>query len=455
MRVLVAAHHYPPRYMHGAELVAQAHAELMRRAELEVEVVCVDAVDVPGGLSVRRDSVGGIEVQRLVYSLDDTSDWVQATYAHPAVQTFMDELLRSGRFDLVFQISGYLLGLTPIRAARSVGLPIVVVATDFWFLCPTLHLLTGRGTLCVGPQPLECARCLLDRYRRYRLVDRRAPWLVERWLAARSSHLPGQAKFRADLERLERRRDDLREALNSVDAVIARTRFLRDLHVRNGIDPDVFKIVGLPPRQEPVSGRNGSATPGSLRIGYVGQIAPGKGVDVLVRAFRRLNAGRESLELVIYGDLTANTGYVQRLRRLAGRDRRISFAGRFEPAQRAAILAFVDLLVVPSLWYENAPLVLDEAFEAGLPVVASRLGGLSEVVRDGVDGLLFEAGDVGSLAATLQRLIDQPGLLRELQAQVRRPLRDDERFPEVLALLESLLGRRTTQPNIPAACQPT
>ena len=73
-------------------------------------------------------------------------------------------------------------------------------------------------------------------------------------------------------------------------------------------------------------------------------------------------------------------------------------------------MAEADALVVPSVWIENAPFVIKEANASGLPVIASRLGGMAELVTHDVDGLLFEAGDAAALAYQLRRLQHQPGL---------------------------------------------
>ena len=87
---------------------------------------------------------------------------------------------------------------------------------------------------------------------------------------------------------------------------------------------------------------------------------------------------------------------------------RVRFMGELSREQVWGCLAKVDVLVVPSLWYEAFSLIAHEAFLAGIPVIASRLGALAEVVQDGVDGLLVPPSDVSAWTATLQRLVDEP-----------------------------------------------
>ncbi|MCK5944026.1 MAG: glycosyltransferase, partial [Planctomycetes bacterium] len=105
----------------------------------------------------------------------------------------------------------------------------------------------------------------------------------------------------------------------------------------------------------------------------------------------------------------------------AAHDPRIRVDGPFARDQLAQALAEIDVLVVPSTWHENAPFVVLEARAAGLPVLASRFGGLTEVVRDEVDGELFAPGDHEDLARRLQRLVDEPERLQRYRDAVQPP----------------------------------
>jgi glycosyltransferase involved in cell wall biosynthesis len=152
-----------------------------------------------------------------------------------------------------------------------------------------------------------------------------------------------------------------------------------------------------------------------LRVGYLGQIAELKGVHVLIEAVRRMPDAR--LRVWVYGDLQRFPTYTARLKRLIASDARIELAGAYQgPEALTRVLAGLDVIVVPSLWYENSPNVILEAFAHGTPVVVSDLGGMAELVRDGDNGLRFKPGDAGSLAQRLQRLLDEPGLLPKLRA---------------------------------------
>src|SRR5439155_15491353 len=87
----------------------------------------------------------------------------------------------------------------------------------------------------------------------------------------------------------------------------------------------------------------------------------------------------------------------------------------FEHEQTSAVYGQMDVLVVPSLWLENSPLVIHEAFMAGVPVVGARMGGIAELVRDGENGLLYEATSAAELAAALSTLVDRPERLEHFR----------------------------------------
>ena len=136
---------------------------------------------------------------------------------------------------------------------------------------------------------------------------------------------------------------------------------------------------------------------------------PSKGVHVLCRAFSKL--GRRGLTLHVHGDAPAfheDAGYLERLRREVSPQADVRFHGRYEQRDVAAILATLDVLVVPSLWWESYCLTAREGALAGLPVLASRVGALEEAVESGL-AIGFRAGDADDLARVLEGVLDARG----------------------------------------------
>ncbi|HKZ27199.1 MAG TPA: glycosyltransferase [Rubrobacteraceae bacterium] len=175
-------------------------------------------------------------------------------------------------------------------------------------------------------------------------------------------------------------------------------------------------------------------------MGFIGTLAPHKGCDILIRAFKSLPRGLGAT-LTIYGNLERFESFVGKLRELAKGDERINFAGPFQREKVGRVLTELDTLVVPSRWYENQPGVILEAFAAGMPVVATDLGGISEFVKHEENGLLFERENVEDLARQLRRLGEEPGLLEKLRDGIGPVKTVKENVDELEELYGTLLAR--------------
>jgi glycosyltransferase involved in cell wall biosynthesis len=159
-------------------------------------------------------------------------------------------------------------------------------------------------------------------------------------------------------------------------------------------------------------------------------------VNVLVEALRWLPGA--PLQIRIHGDPHSHAGYADELKRLSGGDPRITFHGAYRHEQVYDLLAGLDAIVVPSVCYENSPLVIQEAQAAHVPVLASRLGGMRELVTDEHDGLLFDPGNPQDLARQLRRLLEEPALLERLRPDGASVRTEDDEMRELSAHYQRL-----------------
>ncbi|MDW8068906.1 MAG: glycosyltransferase family 4 protein [Anaerolineae bacterium] len=427
MNIVLAVHHFLPRYVAGAELYTYRLARGLLLAGHRVEVVCVESI-TEGTLEPRcvSEEYEGILVHRLFFNLALASDPVRWEFWNPQLGGWFRQFLRSCRPDRAHFQSGYLLTGSALEAAQALGIPTVLTLHDYWFLCPRIHLQRPDGSLCGVPEdPAECVWCRLTEKRRYRLPDRATRGGIGR-LARGLLSRPLLARWMgwaARVDAIRERRERLGRVLQDAGTLIAPSRFLAQVFVRRGgLPPDRIRYLryGLDQaalRRPNVDDRRNDSR-SSFRVGYLGQIAPHKGVHVLVEAFHSLNTSERACELRIYGDMSRFPRYAERLRRLARGDPRIRFEGAVVNQRVPEILAGLDVLVVPSIWYENSPMTILEAHAVGVPVLASDLGGMAEMVRHGVDGLLFRVGDARDLAARLRELIENPDLLPRLRAGI-------------------------------------
>jgi glycosyltransferase involved in cell wall biosynthesis len=243
--------------------------------------------------------------------------------------------------------------------------PVLHTAHDYHLMCPRAFLLTRDWKLCTRPGAL----C-----RGYRA-----------W------HLHTTA---------------------DVDLFASPSRFLLDRHIEAGLRPGRSAVVrnGIPlptPRAPRVR------MPGEpMRLLLLCRLTVEKGVRVILQAMRHL-PGDVPVELVIAGKgpLEAEVSAA------AEQDRRIRFAGFVQGEAKEALLTGADHLLMPSLWYENAPVAVIEAAAYGLGLIGSRIGGIPEAVEEGRTGVLFEPGDAAGLGATIRQLADGSLVLRDFAAQ--------------------------------------
>ena len=355
------------------------------------------------------------------------------------------DYVREVRPDIVHAIHFQGLSVSVIPVFKEFEVPLVYTATDFWTFCPVVDLRRHDGVMCEGPELVHCLRCIASRNPASRLnaTVNKTPDAALKFAGMLSqTPLSKLSNSLRQVRALKERPGHIREKMEQVDHIIVYTELMRELLLANGIGSgnislshygiDISNISSVPHNQN---------VPPPLRVGFVGTIAPHKGCDLLIRAFRKLPPNLEAT-LTIHGNLQRFETFVERLYDLAKGDERITFAGPFQREDVGQVLSEMDVLVVPSRWYENQPGVILEAFAAGMPVVATDLGGMSEFVKHEENGLLFELDDAENLARQLRRLGEEPGLLERLRAGIGPVKTVQENVDELETLYGSLLEKR-------------
>jgi glycosyltransferase involved in cell wall biosynthesis len=187
---------------------------------------------------------------------------------------------------------------------------------------------------------------------------------------------------------------------------------------------------------------------GPLRLGFIGTLYEHKGVHVLIEAVRSLHSTIK-VELQIYGKEDEFPDYVARLKQLAGSDERIRFCGTFPNRDIGSVFSSLDALVVPSLWYENTPLVIYSAQAAGCPVIVSDLAGMTEPIGHEDNGLAFQPGNAAALAQTILRLYQDRGLLESLSKHARPPRSTEEYARQIESVYGEILADKAKRTGIP------
>lgn len=331
-----------------------------------------------------------------------------------------------------------------VRKARMRGIPVV-----FTYHTPTVSC--ARGTMMLwGAAPCDgvlrvarCAACALEGHgmpKPLAQVFGRLPSLP----FAGSATLHGRAWTALRFPSLISRQQSATRALFAeVDRIIAFRDWVRALLIANGV-PESKIVSSRHALCHPFSPRHRAPRlAGPLRVAFMGRLDSTKGLDTLIRAVALIP--REALTLDVYGAVQGAGGEQElaRLRRLAAGDARVIFRSPVDSAAVVDTIAAHDVLAVPSQLMETGPLVVLEAFAAGVPVLGSALGGIAELVSDGVDGLLIaDYRSPGAWADVLVRLSGESQLLETLSRQVSVPATMDHIASDMIALYEGLIASR-------------
>jgi glycosyltransferase involved in cell wall biosynthesis len=474
LNVLLTVHQFLPEYFSGTEILTFGVAkELIRRGHRVSVLTGFPAKKVLSD-SARFDeyNIDGIDVFRFHHAYVPMGGQIilsEIEYNNRLAARYFAHLLQRIRPDIVhfYHFSRLGSGLVDVAAAGAV--PAYYTPTDFWSVCVTCQLLLTDGRMCHGPSRYggNCVKHILSLTRGTRAarIAKFVPDIVADAIVKLTvSDLLPNYPHHHDVAAIGQRKSFNVDRLNALHGIVAPTRLMRDTLIANGVDSRIISQsaygIDLAGYQNKIRKVGDS---GVITFGFIGTLLPHKGCHVLIDAFRQVDSGRAKLR--IYGNTTDNPAYIDTLQRMAAEVNSIEFFGTFPNERIAEVMAGLDVLVVPSVWYENTPLVIYSALAAKCPVIVSDFPGMSEVVRDGWNGLVFEPDDVQNLREKLVRLINDPELLELLSANCLPPKSTRKYVDELLELYakrDSALagrgkipGRQTNDPlDLKASIQP-
>jgi glycosyltransferase involved in cell wall biosynthesis len=389
MRVLTIVHDHPSLTTGGTELAAEALTRALSKRQgvtarlLAASTRLHDPDARPGSLGMLGEDylLCTGRYDRFSMLRLDGETWVQS----------LKQVFGEVRPDVVHLHGVDRIGAEVVPAIRRLAprARIVLTLHDYQLICPNdgLLLRAQDGGRCPGAAPPRCRQCF-----------------------------PAIGAARHAL-----RREHLLALLRGVDAFVAPSAFLREQFLGWGIEPGRIVLIPNAVALAPPPQRQTRERPD--RFAFFGNLAPHKGVLVLLDAAARLQRKGIDIALAIHGGFGwQDDAFRDAVRAGAAEARPVArLLGAYERRDLPALLARTDWVVVPSVWWENAPLAILEAREAGLPVIASGIGGMAELVRDGVDGLHVPPGDPHALAETMERAANNGKLHRRL-SRASRPV---------------------------------
>lgn len=443
MRILLVTHFFPPRHNAGTENYTLGLAEALQSRGHSVQVLCAE--DWGSGDSywngITEEVYQGVPVKRVHLNWAMADDPNRVLYYSEPMKRWMSQLLEAEPFDVVHVLSAYTFGIGILESVKTARIPLILTLMDFWFLCPSVQLLRNDGELCDGiTTASECQSCIMVDMGISQKMTRLGISLEAQarlWNPLSKVHVVARQRgLRGRLLDMNERKRLLKSAIELPDLVLTHSSIVRDMFALHTVRD--ITILQNGHELSWLKTYPGKTLDDRLRIGYVGQIIPIKGVHVLIESFKKVDPGGR-VKLEIWGGLEKDPEYTGRLRALIENDPSIALHGRFAHDDLGEVFSNIDVLVVPSIWYENAPLVIQEAFAAGTPVIATNLGGMAEMISHEVNGLLFERGNADDLARQLRRVIEEPGLLERLKAGIPKVKTIEEEVGELEKIYDELV----------------
>jgi glycosyltransferase involved in cell wall biosynthesis len=409
MNILVLCHGHPALQPGGTEIAAHALFRAMRDEGHDgLFVAGVSGLHRPASPGTPFQAIGDAADEMLMRTEAFDRFFLSQTDLHGIGLEFA-RLLEEQRPDIVHIHHPLLIGVETIHLIRRV-LPaarIVMTLHDYYAICAHEGLMrTTDGRLCHAASPDACRRCLPER---------------------------SATDFRL-------RELHLRAMYRLVDHFVAPSRFLADRYVAWGLAPAAITVLpnGLAATL-PAPHRKGARRRDSFA--FFGHVNAFKGATVALAASALLSREGVAHHLALHGGSDYQTeAFLTRFASLLEAAPAARHAGRYARETMPALMARADWVVMPSVWWENAPLVIQEAFLHRRPVIASAIGGMAEMVRDGVDGLLVSPDDPAALAAAMRRAATEPGLWKRLVGGIRKPVTVTAAAKSHLALYRRLIA---------------
>lgn len=396
-RILVISHGHPDFSLGGGEIAAYNLFKAYKERE-DVEDAWFLARADRG-----RGATGQIRKRR-----DNEYLWEQAIHDwhnmkaanQDCLTTWFEDLIRALKPTLVNMHHFAHMGLEFIQVIKRVDPSIRLFLTLHEYMAICKHngqmVKTGEGNkLCSSESLDECRQCFPENT------------AEDFWL----------------------RKHYFKRHFDLIDGFVSPSEFLRQRYITWGIPEDRIVMIEngqkdippLPPRELQEGNKRN-------RFAYFGQVNPYKGIDILLESLRSLSKKeRSTLTVEIHGaNLDTQTGeFQERVKKLAKpllKDGSLRWVGPYRPDEQLARLQEVDWVIVPSIWWENSPMVIQEAFIAGRPLIVSNIGGMAEKVRDGIDGLHFSARNPIDLASKLLLASKSEILWENCRNNIQKPL---------------------------------
>lgn len=373
-RIIYCSNFYPPNFVGGAELVAHFHAKTLKDLGHEVAVFAGELNRNKSQYSIFRDIYEGIPVYRINLRPENFS-YYNVNFSNKVVEQHFKNLINDFSPNIVHfhHIIGLSVGL--IQIAKSRGIKTVISFPDHWGFC-FKNTLIKRGTeICNNFN--DCASCL--------------PYIQDQNL----KNIP-----------IRMRKDFISMQMDEADFFICSSEYLKNAYIRAGFPKEKMRVIWNGIDHKKIVNIGKQKENKKIRFSFVGYFGKHKGVDTLLKALSLIKH-KEKIQINLVGDGNEKEKYIQQLKAVNCMHL-VHFWGKIDNSKINQVYNETDVLVLPSICPENQPTTIVEAMSSKIPVIASRIGGIPELVDDGKTGFLFSPGSHVELARKMEKFILDP-----------------------------------------------
>ena len=439
MKVIHCLNHYLPNHIAGTEVYVSALARELKSLGTKSTIVIPNY----GSTKDERYLFEGTEV--ILYGEPSKPDreLIRGTKYPEGLRNFL-AILAKEQPDIInfHELAGSNgISLIHVKKARAMGFKIIMTFHIAKYSCKTGTLMYKNGIPWDGViRKIRCSKCWLHDKK---IKGVPAELIVAGFTFADAFHLDTQqwnnslGTAMAFPKLIEKLKNELAELEKNTDAFIVIAQWYKAILLRNNISPAHIHLItqALPHKQG--LGTEEFSHIKKLHLIFIGRISSFKGVLLLIKAVKMLR--KEDIHLNIYGNPTEKEYMEQCLTEAEGLDN-ISFKGSCPPDKVIFTISRHHILCLPSEVCEMAPLVIQEAFAAGIPVIASDVYGNAEQIKHGINGWLFKLKDQRDLAGKLQHLIDHPELIELTKKNIPTPQKFDAVAGEYVQIYNTVLA---------------
>jgi glycosyltransferase involved in cell wall biosynthesis len=403
LRILIASHSHPEVSNGGAEIAAfELFRSLRAREDCAAWFLGCDrtaGVDKPGAVLSQPFSD-----DEYIYATG-AFDWFKFANPDPRFPQEMERLFLDLAPDVVHFHHYTNFGVEVFQHLKRVAPSCKIVLTLHEYLAICNHygqmVTQGHRNLCYQATPARCQRCFPE---------------------------IGKSDFFLRKLYIDR-------FFSLVDMFVSPSQFLAERYIAGGIPAEKMTVLENLMPEAAITQAAQLPEDGTLRLGFFGQISSLKGIDVIFDAAALLAKDEVSaVSFEIFGDYRGQPAEFQTafLERLAKAGANIRFNGPYDRLRVNQLMQSVHAILVPSVWWENSPVVIQEALRNKRPVICSDIGGMAEKIRDGVDGFHFAAGNPVALASLIRRMVENRAMLTGIAASLSG-------IPELVSGMEDYL----------------